>query len=79
MGYSIDAACKGTLLLNRQKDAVWTKNMANYYRHYTVRANVFETMEIDSLRIYTFDSVNRMYYNYLIGLNFLKRFNIFLI
>ena len=63
--------------LNRQKDAVWTKNMANYYRHYTVRANVFETMEIDSLRIYTFDSVNRMYYNYLIGLNFLKRFNVF--
>lgn len=50
--------------------------MTDYCRHYIVRVNVFETMEIDSLRIHTSDSVNRTYYSYLIGLNFLKRFSV---
>ena len=32
---------------------------------------------MDSLRIYTFDYANTLSCNYLIGLNFLKRFNVF--
>ncbi|MFK2277901.1 hypothetical protein ACIXO6_19585 [Bacteroides fragilis] len=32
---------------------------------------------MDSLRVYTFDFINRAPSNYLIGQNFLKRFNVF--
>ena len=62
---------------NEQENAVWTMDAIGYFRSYTVNATLFNCMEIDSLRIYTFDHANHVRCNYLIGLNFLKRFNVF--
>lgn len=62
---------------NKQEDAVWTIHTSGYFRSYTVDATLFDDMQMDSLRIYTFDQANKVPCNYLIGLNFLKRFNVF--
>lgn len=62
---------------NEQEDAVWTQHVIGYFRSYTVDATLFGSMKMDSLRIYTFDHKNDVLCNYLIGQNFLKRFNIF--
>lgn len=62
---------------NEQDNAVWTKDVIGYFRSYTVNATLFDSMKMDSLRIYTFDHANHVRCNYLIGLNFLKRFNVF--
>jgi len=60
----------------KKEEAVWTQFEHSYIRHYIVKATLFDTYKADSLRIYNFD---RPFKNneYLIGLNFLKRFNVF--
>ena len=65
------------LFFDQRKDAVWTQDLLNYNRYYTVDATLFNKIQMDSLRIYTFDYANTLSCNYLIGLNFLKRFNVF--
>jgi hypothetical protein len=62
---------------NKREDAVWTHFMDGYNRYYTVRATIFDNFIVDSLRIYTFNSSHRIKSEYLIGQNFLKRFNVF--
>jgi len=65
---------------NKQKDAVWTMSASSggvYNRHYTVDGTLFNDFKMDSLRIYTLDHDTRFPCDYLIGLNFLKRFNVF--
>ncbi len=62
---------------NQKDGAVWTKFMKNYHRYYTVNATLFDNLKIDSLRIYTYDYRDNVTAKYLIGLNFLKRFNVF--
>ncbi len=62
---------------NEQKDAVWTGYLNSYHRYYTVSATLFDNFYIDSLRIYTFNYPNSIRENYLIGQNFLKRFNVY--
>lgn len=62
---------------NKKSDAVWTENQSSYNRYYTVNATLFDNFAVDSLRIYTFDHPNSVSSNYLIGQNFLKRFNVF--
>ena len=62
---------------NNRKDAVWTSDLSHYHRYCTVNATLFDKMNMDSLRIYTFDYPNNVQCDYLIGLNFLKRFNVF--
>lgn len=62
---------------NERDDAVWIAFLSSYYRYYTVKAKLFDSYSVDSLRIYTHDYPNRIRCNYLIGLNFLKRFNVF--
>jgi hypothetical protein len=62
---------------NGQDDAVWIGYLASYYRYYTVDARLFDRLDLDSLRIYTFNHSNRVKSNYLVGQNFLKRFNVF--
>lgn len=62
---------------NEQKDAVWTGYLNSYHRYYTVSATLFDNFYIDSLRIYTFNYPNSIRENYLMGQNFLKRFNVF--
>jgi len=62
---------------NKKNDAVWTENQSSYNRYYTVNATLFDNFAVDSLRIYTFDHPNSISSNYLIGQNFLKRFNVF--
>jgi hypothetical protein len=60
-------------------NAVWTGNPnGGYTKRYTVRATLFDDFVIDSLRIYTYSNISRVNSKILIGLNFLKRFNVFL-
>ena len=64
---------------NKKNDAVWLRlGRHEYMRRYAVNAASFEGFLLDSLHIYTFDYFprdNRV--KYLLGLNFLKRFNVF--
>ena len=79
MGWDIVLLHKAKELdfFNKQKDAVWTGYLNSYIRQYNVKATIFNNMKVDSLRIYTLDYPNLIRDNYLIGLNFLKRFNVF--
>jgi len=62
---------------NKKEDAVWTLHGKGYHRYYTVDAVLFDNLKVDSLRIYTFDNPYDVTTKYLVGLNFLKRFNVF--
>ena len=88
--YEIDTAAPNDITLIRpnkdeidffdqkKQNAVWTKGGGGYNIRHTVNAVVFGSFEIDSLRIYTLDNARRFAFNeHLIGLNFLKRFNVF--
>ena len=48
-----------------------------YINRHIVDADIFDGFHIDSLRIYTLKDRGRLPTSYLIGLNFLKRFNVF--
>ena len=48
-----------------------------YFNRHIVDADIFDGFHIDSLRIYTLKDRGRLPTSYLIGLNFLKRFNVF--
>jgi hypothetical protein len=63
--------------LNKREDAVWTEYLDGYERYYTVNATIFDNCMVDSLRIYTFSNPYSVGSKYLIGQNFLKRFNVF--
>ena len=64
---------------NKKNNAVWLRTLLHEYsRRYAVNATSFEGFLLDSLHIYTLDYFprdNRV--KYLLGLNFLKRFNVF--
>jgi len=62
---------------NKKEEAVWTQIEHSYIRHYIVNATLFDNYQADSLRIYNFDRPFENNNGYLIGLNFLKRFNVF--
>ncbi len=62
---------------NNKADAVWTKDSGGYNRHYNVKATLLDNYTLDSLRIYTFDRPTGIGDKCLIGINFLKRFNVF--
>ena len=63
---------------NQRDDAVWTISSGGYKRRYTVNATLFDDFEMDSIRIYTFKNAYFVGSEYLIGINFLKRFNVFI-
>ena len=64
---------------NKKDDAVWVgiDSYHTYYKYNIVNATLFDDFVLDSLRIYTFDRRNSVRSDYLIGQNFLKRFNVF--
>ena len=62
---------------SKKNGAVWTQSPSGYKRHYTVNATLFDNFTIDSLRIYTYNNAYNQHIKHLIGLNFLKRFNVF--
>lgn len=64
---------------DKKEDGVWLYITMNpgYFKYDIVNANIFDGYEIDSMRIYSRYS-NIMVSDYIIGLNFLKRFNVFL-
>lgn len=61
----------------KRTDAVWTKFLDSYTKHYKVKCTLSDNFSMDSLRIYTYKYYNYPYPSYTIGLNFLKRFNVF--
>ena len=67
-------------MLMKRKDAVWTYNPNGYYHWNEVSATVFDKYKLDSLRLYVTQNriVNDNGVNYVIGVNFLKHFNVFL-
>ena len=60
-----------------KKDAVWIQRLYGYYRYFVVNASLFDDLVIDSLRIYTYSNTFRVRPKFILGLNFLKRFNVF--
>jgi len=80
-GASDDICLMGNALefdfFNKRDDAVWTTYLNGYFKHCEVDAQLFDTYHLDSLRIYTYNNPNRVKPKCLIGLNFLKRFNVF--
>lgn len=60
-----------------EKEAVYTGYGNGSYRRYTVDAGMFGNFAMDSLRIYTLDDPLMVGTQYLIGQNFLRRFNVF--
>jgi hypothetical protein len=65
------------IYLSKRNDAVWTEDQNYYYRHFNVKGALFDNLVMDSLRIYTFDRHTALDNFYIIGINFLKRFNVF--
>ena len=63
--------------LHQRKDAVWLQNWGRYIRYYTVTGALFDDLRLDDLRLYTLDYKNSVPHPYVVGLNFLKRFNVF--
>lgn len=61
----------------KREDAVWTKFLDGYSKHYKIKCTLSDNFSLDSLRIYTYNFPNYPYPAYLLGLNFLKRFNVF--
>ncbi|GHU63863.1 hypothetical protein FACS1894123_07530 [Bacteroidia bacterium] len=85
--YNVDTGLPGDIALvyptkeiaffNKKEDAVWTQNISWYHRYYTVSATLPNGFAMDSLRIYTHDKKMGTSGSNFIGLNFLKRFNVF--
>ena len=61
---------------NKQQDAVWLQFVDRYCRYYTVQATMCDVFQMDSVRIYTYDFPNNVP-GYVLGTNFLKRFNVY--
>jgi len=77
MGSDIALICPNELaFFKKHDDDVWTY-FYDGYSFYTVNAMIFNNLSIDSLRIYIYNKTTFPTGTCLIGLNFLKRFNIF--
>lgn len=63
----------------RQKNRKWIGGANGYECWYTVSAVAFNQYKMDSLRLYTYQNLNRCagLADYILGINFLKRFNLF--
>jgi hypothetical protein len=69
---------KEVTYLSQRTDAVWLETSDWYKRSYTVDINLNSNMlPLKDVQVYTFEKRNNLGCLYLIGLNFLKRFNIF--
>ncbi|MDD4759403.1 MAG: hypothetical protein PHU66_01110 [Bacteroidaceae bacterium] len=66
-------------ILKRQKNGIWICNVNGYECWHTVSATVFNQYKMDSLRLYTYQNLNHCagLADYILGSNFLKRFNLF--
>jgi hypothetical protein len=62
---------------SKRDDATFISNRGNYWSRYQVEATLFDGRKIDSMRVYTNEFSDRMYQSGVIGLNFMKRFNMF--
>lgn len=62
---------------SKRDDAILISRHGTYASRYNVNTKVFDNFEIDSMRIYTVGYSDRLPESGLIGLNFLKRFNVF--
>ena len=76
---SIFQTAKEFSFFNEKENGIWlyTANRDRYFKYDIVNAYMFDNYSMDSLRIYSRDVPNRMIADYFIGLNFLKRFNVF--
>lgn len=67
---------RDTKFLSNRDDAVWLEYLDSYIRYNTVSVGLCNGFEMDSVRIYTFDNQVDVEC-FMLGLNFLKRFNVF--
>ena len=65
-------------LLKKRNDAIWTANPNGYLHYNEVSATVFDKYQLDSLRLYVTQNRVAGDFDYVIGTNFLKHFNVFL-
>ena len=87
--YLLDTACLNDIVLlsktnenvldffRKRDDATLISDRENYRSRYNVEATIFDGLKVDSMRIYTNEYSDRMYQAGVIGLNFMKRFNMF--
>jgi len=61
----------------KRDNAIQIENRGNYRSRYIVEATIFNGLKIDSMRIYTDEFTNLTGEAGVIGLNFMKRFNLF--
>ncbi len=82
--YLMDTGSRYDLILNvlspeelvffhKKEEDAWVRIAGGYGQRYTVNATLFDNFVVDSLCIYTHDKININ----IMGLNFLKRFNVF--
>ena len=87
--YLFDTACVNDIVLlsktdenvldffRKRDDATLISDRGNYRSRYHVEATIFNGLKIDSMRVYTNEYSDRMEQAGVIGLNFMKRFNLF--
>lgn len=75
--FAIMPKAKDFNFFHQKEDAVWTEYQNEYHKYQTVNATIFDGFVVDSMRIYTFADSYRLRSEYYVGLNFLKRFNVF--
>jgi hypothetical protein len=79
MGWDVAFVASEELEFFEGKDAIpFLFGGGGYFNRYITEAEIFDGFHVDSLRIYTLKDKFNLPTNYLIGLNFLKRFNVFI-
>ena len=86
--FLIDTAAAWDLVMNdtaeefkyidKREDAVWIEFMSSYFKRYPTTFLLCDNIVIDSSRLYTYDLQSRSNAPYILGLNFLKHFNVFI-
>lgn len=73
---ALNAGAEEISFFQQREDAVWIYHMP-YYKYYATKAQL-NNLSLDSLRIYTYEHKNQVSNQYIMGLNFLKRFNVYI-
>jgi hypothetical protein len=73
---SVAPPAKEIELLAKRNDGIWLDSRGGYVRSYTTNIIMDSGLELQDVSIYTLENRNDLPNDYIIGLNFLKRFNV---